>query len=96
MSNWRIPGVNKISAVLALGSGPSYDEAVLTALCGQRVVVSGNNAAVGLGGHVQGGGHGPLSSTYSLATDIYQAPVVTTQGHIPTGKTQSQDPLWAI
>ncbi|QLI73899.1 uncharacterized protein G6M90_00g094460 [Metarhizium brunneum] len=77
-------------------SGLSCDEAVLAALYGRRVIVSGNNAAVSLGGHVQGGGHGPLSSTYGLATDIYQAPVVTTKGHILTDETQNQDPLWAI
>lgn len=96
MSNWRIPGANKISAVLAAGSGLSYNEAVHAALDGRRVIVSGNNAAVGLGHHIQGGGHGPLSSTDGLATDVYQARVVTTQGHIPTGETQNQDPLWTI
>ncbi|EXV05217.1 hypothetical protein X797_002905 [Metarhizium robertsii] len=96
VSNWRIPGANKISAVLAAGSGLSYDEAVLAALDGGRVTVSGNNAAVGLGRHISGGGHGPLSSTYGLATDIYQARVVKTKGHILTDETQNQDPLWAI
>lgn len=98
VSNWRIPGANKTSAVLVAGSGLNYGEAVLAALDGGRVIVSGNDATVGLGGHIQGGGHGPLSSTYGLAADnIYQARVVTTQGDILTAdETQNQDLLWAI
>ncbi|EFY91870.1 isoamyl alcohol oxidase, putative [Metarhizium acridum CQMa 102] len=98
LTNWRIPGSNETDAVLVAGSGLNYGEAVLAALDGGRVIVSGNDATVGLGGHIQGGGHGPLSSTHGLAADnIYQARVVTTQGDILTADaTQNQDLLWAI
>ncbi|WJG35788.1 putative isoamyl alcohol oxidase [Fusarium oxysporum Fo47] len=95
---WKIPGSNKTDTVLIAGSGLNYGEAVGHALNYGRVIVSGNDATVGLGGHIQGGGHGPLSSTFSLAADnIYQVRVVTTEGQILVADaTQNQDLLWAI
>jgi FAD/FMN-containing dehydrogenase len=84
--------------VLIAASGLNYDEAVGHALKYDHVIVSGNDATVGLGGHIQGGGHGPLSSTFGLAADnVYQVRVVTARGHILTADaTQNQDLLWAI
>ncbi|KAI7764123.1 hypothetical protein LZL87_006505 [Fusarium oxysporum] len=84
--------------VLIAASGLTYGDAVGHALKHGHVIVSGNDGTVGLGGHIQGGGHGPLSSTFGLAADnIYQVRVVTTQGHILTADaTQNQDLLWAI
>ncbi|ENH67348.1 6-hydroxy-D-nicotine oxidase [Fusarium oxysporum f. sp. cubense race 1] len=96
--NWIVPGTNKTDTVLIAASGLTYGDAVGHALKHGHVIVSGNDATVGLGGHIQGGGHGPLSSTFGLAADnIYQVRVVTTQGHIVTADTtQNQDLLWAI
>ncbi|KAF5981097.1 isoamyl alcohol oxidase [Fusarium coicis] len=96
--NWRVPGTNKTDTVLIAASGLIYGDAVGHALKYGHVIVSGNDATVGLGGHIQGGGHGPLSSTFGLAADnIYQVRIVTTQGHILTADaTQNQDLLWAI
>ncbi|EXK29244.1 hypothetical protein FOMG_14412 [Fusarium oxysporum f. sp. melonis 26406] len=96
--NWIVPGTNKTDTVLIAASGLTYGDAVGHALKHGHVIVSGNDATVGLGGHIQGGGHGPLSSTFGLAADnIYQVRVVTTQGQILTADaTQNQDLLWAI
>jgi hypothetical protein len=96
--DWKIPGSNKTDTVLFAGSGLNYGEAVRHALKYDRVIVSGNDETVGLGGHIQGGGHGPLSSTFGLAADnIYQVRVVTSEGHIIVADaTQNQDLLWAI
>ncbi|KAI1024240.1 hypothetical protein LB504_005371 [Fusarium proliferatum] len=96
--DWRVPGTNKTDTVLIAASGLTYGDAVGHALKYDHVIVSGNDATVGLGGHIQGGGHGPLSSTFGLAADnIYQVRVVTTQGHILTADaTRNQDLLWAI
>lgn len=98
MHNWRIPGSNRSDTVLIAGSGLNYGEAVRHALKYDRVIVSGNDETVGLGGHIQGGGHGPLSSTFGLAADnIYQVRVVTSEGQIIVADaTQNQDLLWAI
>ncbi|QGI87422.1 hypothetical protein CEK25_002378 [Fusarium fujikuroi] len=97
-SGWRVPGTNKTDTVLIVASGLTYGDAVGHALKYDHVIVSGNDATVGLGGHIQGGGHGPLSSTFGLAVDnMYKVRVVTTQGHILTADaTQNQDLLWAI
>ncbi|CEI68115.1 hypothetical protein FVEN_g7617 [Fusarium venenatum] len=96
--DWKIPGSNKTDTVLIAGSGLNYFEAVGHALKYGRVIVSGNDGTVGLGGHIQGGGHGPLSSTFGLAADnIYQVRVITSEGQIIVADaTQNQDLLWAI
>ncbi|KAM0207040.1 hypothetical protein ACHAQD_012211 [Fusarium lateritium] len=96
--DWKVPGSNETDTVLVAGSGLNYGEAVRHALDYNRVIVSGNDETVGLGGHIQGGGHGPLSSTFGLASDnIYQVRVVTTDGQIIVANpTQNQDLLWAI
>ncbi|PNP81124.1 hypothetical protein FNYG_05591 [Fusarium nygamai] len=89
---------NLSNTVLIAASGLTYGDAVGHALKYGHIIVSGNDATVGLGGHIQGGGHGPLSSTFGLAADnIYQVRVVTTQGQILTADaTQNQGLLWAI
>lgn len=53
---------------------------------------------MGLGGYIQGGGHGPLSSQHGLAADqIYQATVVTTEGEVlVANNVENPDLLWAI
>ena len=53
---------------------------------------------IGLGGYLQGGGHGPLSSQFCLGADqIHQATVVTTEGDILIANSeQNADLLWAI
>jgi FAD/FMN-containing dehydrogenase len=53
---------------------------------------------VGLGGHIQGGGYSPHSSTYGLAPDqVLQVNSVTTQGDILVANdTAHQDLFWAV
>lgn len=89
---------NSTDSVLIAGSGRRWREVYEAAEKAGRAVVGGADGSVGLGGHIQAGGHGPLSSTYGLAADqVYQATVVTTDGQIVTAnKDQYQDLLWAI
>lgn len=64
------------------------------------VIVGGNCPNVGLaGGYIQGGGHGPFSSKYGLASDqIVEAEVITAAGDIVTATPDNEysDLLWAL
>ncbi|TIC96896.1 FAD-linked oxidoreductase apf9 [Colletotrichum higginsianum] len=97
-AEWRSPSDNRTEAAITLGSGHSWGSASRGAAQFGRVVVGGVDESVGVGGHMQGGGHGPLSSTFSLAADqILQARVVTVDGRIlVANEAQHQDLLWAI
>lgn len=68
------------------------------ALAQGRVVTTGQDPSVGLGGYIQGGGHGPLASTYGLAAQqVLQARVVTTQGDVLfANEVENSDLFWAI
>ena len=63
-----------------------------------RVVTTGQDPSVGLGGYIQGGGHGPLASTHGLAAQqVLQARVVTTKGDIlVANEVENSDLFWAI
>ncbi|KAL0568185.1 hypothetical protein V5O48_013807 [Marasmius crinis-equi] len=86
------------SDALIVGCGYRWREVYEAAEKAGRAVVGGGDGSVGLGGHIQGGGHGPLSSSFGLAADqVYQVKVVTTDGRIITANdAQYQDLLWAI
>jgi FAD binding domain len=85
------------SAVIA-GSGHTWGKLYNASATSRRIVVGGGNPTVGLGGHIGGGGHGPLTSTYGMAADnVLQATVVTTTGLILVANDyQNQDIFWAI
>ncbi|KAJ9655218.1 hypothetical protein H2201_008846 [Coniosporium apollinis] len=84
--------------VLVVGSGTVWGDLYGAAAEQGRVVVGGGDATVGLGGFIQGGGHGPLTSTYGLAThQVLQATVITTEGRILVANDgQNQDLFWAV
>ncbi|KXG54331.1 FAD-binding, type 2 [Penicillium griseofulvum] len=96
--NWIVPGRNETVDVLVCGSGNNWGSANLAAHKVHRVVVGGEDSTVGLGGLIQNGGHGWLSSHYGLASDqVYQATVITTDGHrLVANAAQNQDLFWAI
>ncbi|GLA44967.1 CAZyme family AA7 [Aspergillus niger] len=96
---WHLPGTNKTADVLICGGGNNWGTVYTTAVTQfNRTVVGGEDATVGLGGLIQNGGHGLLSSHYGLASDnVYQVTVVTPEGHILTANdAQNQDLFWAI
>lgn len=68
------------------------------ALAQGRVVTTGQDPSVGLGGYIQGGGHGPIASTHGLAAQqVLQARVITTQGEIlVANEIENSDLFWAI
>ncbi|KAI0535178.1 FAD-binding domain-containing protein [Xylaria digitata] len=96
--SWPVPVSNKTASVLTAGSGNTWGEALGFALDHGRAVASGVDMTVGLGGYIQGGGHGPLSSTYGLAADqVLQVTIVTSAGLVLVANdAQNQDLFWAI
>jgi hypothetical protein len=97
-SSWSLPNGSKTEDVLIAGSGNNWNTVYTAAEQNGKAIVGGGAKTVGLGGFIQGGGHGPLSSHYGLAADqILQVTVVTTDGQILTANAQqNQDLLWAI
>ncbi|CAD6456915.1 3e953730-ef10-4872-95e2-e05e853e76e3 [Sclerotinia trifoliorum] len=97
-SSWRIPGSNSTADVLIAGSGNNLELIYNAAHEAGKSIVGGDAKTVGLGGYLQGGGHGPLSSQYGLGADqIHQATVITPSGEILTANAeQNPDLLWAI
>ncbi|KAK1986371.1 hypothetical protein LZ30DRAFT_757330 [Colletotrichum cereale] len=92
-AEWRSPSDNRTEAALSVGSGNNWGSVSRYAAGFGRVVVGGVDESVGVGGHIQGGGHGPLSSTFGLAADhVLQARVATTDGQIlVANEAQNQD-----
>lgn len=81
-----------------VGSGNNWGEITTAAAAVGRVCISGQDSTVGLGGFIQAGGHGPLSSHYGLSADnVYQATVVSTSGDIlVANEAENPELLWAI
>lgn len=79
-TKWQVPGTSNSSEdVIIAGSGHGWGDVLDFALNQGRVVTTGQDPSVGLGGYIQGGGHGPLASTHGLAAQqVLQATVVTT------------------
>ncbi|KAI9373503.1 hypothetical protein BJX61DRAFT_552181 [Aspergillus egyptiacus] len=96
--HWFLPGRNGTVDVAVLGSGNTWGTAYNAVHRINRTVVGGEDATVGLGGLIQNGGHGLLSSTYGLASDsVYQVTVITTDGRrLVASDVQNQDLFWAV
>ncbi|OQD85296.1 hypothetical protein PENANT_c010G02533 [Penicillium antarcticum] len=97
-STWRVPGSNATEDVVICGSGNNWGSVYTAVHKMNRTVVGGEDATVGLGGLIQNGGHGLLSSHYGLASDqVYQVTVVTTEGRLCVANDmQNQDLFWAV
>ncbi|KAJ8059942.1 hypothetical protein OCU04_011561 [Sclerotinia nivalis] len=96
--SWQVPGSNSTAAVLIAGSGNNLESVYNYGNEVGITIVGGDAKTVGLGGYLQGGGHGPLSSQYGLGADqIYQVTVITPSGQILTANAvENPDLLWAI
>ncbi|KAJ5010991.1 FAD-linked oxidoreductase ZEB1 [Colletotrichum sp. SAR 10_99] len=95
---WTNPADNTTEVAMIVGAGNNWGSATRGAAKYDKVLVGGTVESVGTGGQIQGGGHGPLSSTFGLAADqILQARVVTTEGQILVANdAQNQDLLFAV
>ncbi|KAF9691487.1 hypothetical protein EKO04_010454 [Ascochyta lentis] len=84
--------------VLIVGSGQKWGNVLKFATSQSRIVTIGQDPSVGLGGYIQGGGHGPLSRTYGLASNqVLQMTVATATGEVLTANAvQNQDLFWAL
>lgn len=89
-----------VGKALKLGAGVQTYEAYQAAAAAGLVVVGGNCETVGIaGGYSQGGGHGPLSSSFGLGADnVLEWEVVTAEGIQVTAKpgAEYEDLYWAI
>lgn len=63
-----------------------------------RTVVGGNNASIGVGGYITGGGHSILSTKHGMGADqALEMEVVTPQGQVVVAnECQNQDLFWAM
>ncbi|PWY93048.1 putative isoamyl alcohol oxidase [Aspergillus sclerotioniger CBS 115572] len=97
-TSWRNPSTNASQDVYIVGSGQQWGNVLDLALEQGRVVTTGQDPSVGLGGYIQGGGHGPISRTYGLAAShVLQMRVVTTEGQILVANdAENQDLFWAL
>ncbi|KAM3477718.1 hypothetical protein MY5147_002568 [Beauveria neobassiana] len=97
-ASWLTPGSREPQDVFIVGSGETWGNVLDEALAVGRVVTTGQDPSVGLGGYIQGGGHGPLSSTYGLAShQVLQVTIVTTQGQILVANdAKNEDIFWAV
>ncbi|KAF2159968.1 hypothetical protein M409DRAFT_70707 [Zasmidium cellare ATCC 36951] len=97
-TTWKVPGSNRTEDVFIAGSGLMWGDVLPEALHQGRVVTTGQDPSVGLGGYIQGGGHGPLANTYGLAAQqVLQATIVTTEGQILVlNECENTDLFWAI
>lgn len=95
---WRIPGSKKTANVLICGGGAMWGSVYTAAHRAKRTIVGSEDVSVGLGGQLQNGGHGLLSSHYGLSSDhIYQVTIITSEGHrLVANDEQNQDIFWAI
>ncbi|CAG7923433.1 unnamed protein product [Penicillium olsonii] len=95
---WHLPGTNDTADVVICGSGNDWGTVYNAVHKINRTVVGGEDATVGLGGLIQNGGHGLLSSHHGLASDqVYQVTVVTTEGQrLVANDIQNQDLFWAV
>jgi FAD/FMN-containing dehydrogenase len=100
--NWRLPNNGTSNAttedVFIVGSGQQWGNVLSEATRQGRVVTTGQDPSVGLGGYIQGGGHGPLASTYGLASSqVLQMRVATTTGHVlVANELENTDLFWAL
>ncbi|APA08512.1 hypothetical protein SS1G_02212 [Sclerotinia sclerotiorum 1980 UF-70] len=82
-----------------VGAGVQFFEAYKIAAENGLRVVGGFCPTVGMaGGYVQGGGHGPLGSSYGLSADnTLEFEVVTADGrHLIATPTENSDLYWAL
>ncbi|KAI2627963.1 FAD-binding domain-containing protein [Hypomontagnella submonticulosa] len=90
---------NYTGTALKLGAGVESIEAYTFANTHGLMLVGGNCPTVGIaGGYTQGGGHGPLASTYGLSADqVLEWEVVTGSGEVLVATpSQHSDLFWAL
>ncbi|KAJ5532718.1 FAD binding domain protein [Penicillium frequentans] len=95
---WPLPDGSGTADVVICGSGHTWGTVYNAVHAMNRSVVGGEDATVGLGGLIQNGGHGLLSSHYGLASDqVYQVTFITADGRrLVANNKQNADIFWAV
>ncbi|CAI9092052.1 OLC1v1027199C1 [Oldenlandia corymbosa var. corymbosa] len=99
MHNFRSISVDPKTRTAWVGAGvnlgQTYYNLVKTNSC--FAFPAGYYATVGIGGHVTGGGYGPLLRKFGLAADnVVDARVIDAEGRILDRKSMGEDLFWAI
>ncbi|KAH8654337.1 hypothetical protein BGZ61DRAFT_500573 [Ilyonectria robusta] len=98
LSELRSVALNNDRSEVTVGGGCLW-EGVYTFLRNEGLAcIGGGVHNVGVGGHVTGGGYGPLTQKYGMACDnLISATVVLADGRIVTASdTENSDLLWGI
>ena len=70
---------------MTIAAGHRMSEIYAAAAAQNAIIVGGDDAGVGLGGYLTGGGHSPISGQYGLAADnVLEMEVVTPSGDLVT------------
>ncbi|KAF2424440.1 FAD-binding domain-containing protein [Tothia fuscella] len=90
--------VDDANSRVAAGGGYRWGQVYSELQKHDRVCVGGGVHVVGIGGHLTGGGWGPLTQKYGLACDnVLSATVVVADGRILTAsESENPDLFWAI
>lgn len=98
-SSWSSPGSSYTGKAVTAGAGVMIHELYDKVWAANQDVLAGECPTVGVaGGYVQGGGQGPLSGIYGLASDnALQFTAVLADGSVVTANHRSAtDLFWAL
>ncbi|KAL5044786.1 hypothetical protein BDW71DRAFT_208913 [Aspergillus fruticulosus] len=97
-ADWSVTGTNATMNAAILGAGNNWGSAYNSVHAINRTLIGGEDATVGLGGLIQNGGHGLLSSTHGLASDsLYQVTSITPDGRrLVANDVQNKELFWAV
>ncbi|KAL8739536.1 MAG: hypothetical protein Q9184_008589 [Pyrenodesmia sp. 2 TL-2023] len=83
------------SPAIKVAAGHRMFEVYDAAAAHGMTTIGGQDPSVGLGGHLTGGGHAPISGVYGLAADnVLEIEVVTPSGEIKTTNPCTNSDLW--
>ncbi|XP_027152378.1 berberine bridge enzyme-like 8 [Coffea eugenioides] len=99
MFNYRYVKVNNKERTAWVGAGATIGETyyAINKTNSSLAFAAGYWPTIGVGGHVSGGGYGPLIRKHGLAADnVIDARIVDAKGRVLTRASMGEDVFWAI
>ncbi|PPQ65125.1 hypothetical protein CVT24_003016 [Panaeolus cyanescens] len=99
MASYESPSCSYKGPAVKLGAGVTIEQVNQEAVDRGYVVITGDCPSVGVvGGYIQGGGAGPLSTIHGMAADnVLAFEVITTDGRfVNATATENSDLFWAL
>ncbi|XP_027184251.1 berberine bridge enzyme-like 8 [Coffea eugenioides] len=99
MSNFRSTAVDANSLTAWVGAGATLGELYYSIHEANSSLgfPAGTCPTVGIGGHISGGGYGPLTRQFGLAADnVIDARIIDANGKVLDRKSMGEDLFWAI